>query len=270
VDVVPIWTVAVPLLAPTSQEQALSWSRSYWPTVYKKSNPFGPHPSIVSRAESEIIGDLHIWMDVAERVATSSKSEGIGEAIGAVIVDTRSGTSHALALAGDARWHLNQRNRRGNVMAHAALRAIGMVSRKIRAADRRETAASESTLDPHEQDIFGDRPLLPEEQAVFDADNISAGGYLCHNLDIYMTHEPCVMCSMALLHSRFGRVVFGQRMPRTGGLCSETGISEARTGPISLGHGLFWRKELNWCLLAWESNVMNAERMSKVDPVIQA
>lgn len=52
------------------------------------------------------------------------------------------------------------------------------------------------------------------------------------------------MCSMAMIHSRFTRVVFERRMHNTGALTAE-GL---------LGYGLFWRKELNWTMLAWQWN----------------
>jgi tRNA(Arg) A34 adenosine deaminase TadA len=98
----------------------------------------------------------------------------------------------------------------------------------------------------HENDndsrsIFWDRPSLEVEKGHYDTSG-NADGYLCHELELYCTHEPCVMCSMAIVHSRFGKVIFERRMRDTGGLCADG----------KLGHGLFWRKELNWTLLAWQ------------------
>ena len=71
------------LLAPTSQVQAAMWSSQFWPTVYRRSNPLGPHPSMVSRGTEDIKDDASVWMALAHRVALDAKRAGIGEAIGA-------------------------------------------------------------------------------------------------------------------------------------------------------------------------------------------
>jgi len=41
--------------------------------------------------------------------------------------------------------------------------------------------------------------------------------YLLTSRSLFTTHEPCVMCSMALLHSRVKEVFFLVPMERTGG-----------------------------------------------------
>ncbi|PWY79828.1 hypothetical protein BO83DRAFT_354928 [Aspergillus eucalypticola CBS 122712] len=105
----------------------------------------------------------------------------------------------------------------------------------------------------------------------------SQGGYLCTDLDVYLTHEPCICCSMGLLLSRFRAVVF----PRSGRMVSGGLASEPVVGavPVEEGqgededknedvaerkgedgdgsvereyYGLHWRKELNWRALGFE------------------
>lgn len=174
----------------------------------------------------------------------------LGEPVGAVIVDRKSDRTPLLIVAaGDARWvdvANDTRSGCGNVMAHAVMRAIGLVARKRRDLVEEETSG-EGGLD-HSQ-IFADKPLTSVESDAFSMNNMVPGGYLCLGLEIYVTHEPCVMCSMAILHSRFTRVVFGQRLPRTGGITAGVTSEELE---LSLGYGLFWRPELNWKLPAWQ------------------
>ena len=255
--------VEVPLLAPTSPEQAEEWSLRYWPTMYRKTNPFGPHPSIVTKAEEEISADDNIArsMGLAKRVAAEAKEHICGEQIGCVILQRRPDKpAEVIAVAGDARYSSPHGADyvHPNVMSHAVMRAIGMVARKrVRAAVKKpeQLDADMAVLDLNKPsktppdnapktvvESLLDYPLTALETNAFEQDNIIPNGYLCVDLEIYITHEPCMMCSMAILHSRFARCIFGRRMPLTGAMCADDG----------LGYGLFWRPELNWKLLCWE------------------
>lgn len=292
-----IISVSVPTSAPTSATQAKHWTETYWPTIYRKSNPFGPHHSIVSRAQKEIEGETSHWMKLAWELAKGSVSDENkprrGEKIGAVIVERENGLGRIVAAAADARWHglIGNNFIRGNPAAHAVMRAISIVATAIRQREKDQKKSNDYQYDsnaqpanPHDRcnipteaqlktriyslkgslksfqyensdssnsktistnlessSIFRDRPISKVEDEYFNP-SANESGYLCHGLEIYITHEPCVMCSMAIVHSRFGRVVFEKRMPHSGGL----------TADGSLGYGLFWRQELNWTMLAWQ------------------
>lgn len=242
-------TILVPILPPSSVDQARRWSKDYWPTVYKKSNPFGPHPSLVYHAESELHDSAVRWMELAERAGMEVSVAAIGEPIGAVIVDrTQEQGPSVVAVAGDARWHGVEEqngNGSGNVLAHAVMRAIGMV------ANRRRMLLEQALDAVVDSGVSKFHALTPSEADAYSRGSLPAGGYLCFGLEIYVTHEPCAMCSMAILHSRFGRIVFGERLPLTGGIA----VDPIKTGSQNYGalnYGLFWRPELNWKLLGWQ------------------
>ncbi|KAL9078487.1 MAG: hypothetical protein Q9157_002608 [Trypethelium eluteriae] len=325
-----IHVVAVPALAPTSYEKAAMWTKAFWPTVYKSTNPFGPHPSVVSRAQNEVSLNVEMFMGLAQSCGRVVSAAGLGERIGCVIAERDwHKKATVVAAAGDLRYANRKANMDdkevcpgANVMGHAVLRAIGIVSRKRREAAAAERAQSdrpatptvncatcshadltdffhcdicldgeghdllrctvekaqtkpiaaesippETETDCGEKDHFWDRPLpdSPETHAYHDS-RVDHRGYLCHKMEIYITHEPCIMCSQALLHSRFGRIVIGQRMPETGALTSETeGESAGR------GYGLWWRKELNWNALAYEvEKSKDDEGGSHVGPEVHA
>ena len=248
-----IFSITVPALAPTSAEQAAQWSVDYWPIAYKNTNPYGPHPSLVARNTAEIEAGAGDWLSLAKSAGDELCSTSVGEAVGCVIVNNNDGCREVIALAGDCRWRsqtgeAEPKERPGNVMAHAVQRAIAMVARK-------RLLAAGKDPDLLDRKLFCDSPLTKLEKEHYAKDNIPSSGYLCVDLDIYITHEPCVMCSMAILHSRFKRCIFGRRMPHTGGFTADTVGEKVGENDTSkgLGHGIFWRpSELNWKLLAWE------------------
>ena len=65
-------------------------------------------------------------------------------------------------------------------------------------------------------DRNGTRPALPNSN------------YLLTNLTAFMTHEPCLLCSMALLHSRISCLVYLRKSEGAGGCGSEYGLHEQK------------------------------------------
>jgi tRNA-specific adenosine deaminase 3 len=277
----------VPRQPPTKPEQAEEWSRKYWPTFYRKTNPFGAHPGTIAKAESDLkhplIGNLSVpdALALAERAGEETYNQGYSQTVtGCVIVERVNDKTQVIAAAGDARYKpmpnaadvageaTGDHPCNGNPMCHTVMRAIGMVGRKrLRVAStpnsrnankgEKALAAAGLGLDQEARDAFFlDLPLNDFEQQYFKRDNLMPDGYLCLKLEVFLTHEPCVMCSMALVHSRVGRVIFKHRMPKTGGLTAE--VLSNDTGPVGLGYGLCWRKELNWQFMCWEYTPVDA------------
>lgn len=68
----------------------------------------------------------------------------------------------------------------------------------------------------YNQPVSGSDPSAHAEiMALRDAGR-TLGNYRLPGCDLYVTLEPCVMCSGAIMHARVRRVVFGAGDPKTG------------------------------------------------------
>ena len=127
--------VTVPRLAPTSPQQAQEWSTEYWPTFYRKTNPFGAHPGTIAKAELELHEpapnniSIDEAMALAEQAAETTYRKGFGTRTGCCVVERSEDATEIIAVAGDARHKLFGPGCSGNPMSHAVMRAIGHVGR---------------------------------------------------------------------------------------------------------------------------------------------
>ena len=213
---------------------------------------------------------LESYLSLGEFAAAQCVQGTLGRKVAAVVVDPA--TEEVIAVAGDARWSEqatdleteknDQALAEGRPEQHGLMRAIAMVAQKeeqrrsgseislAKAAERQSTALAGRAMTPIEKFYANTNadalasiknfPDMPRRQSAERPD-----AYLCSGLDVYLTHEPCIACSMAMIHSRFRTCVFIKKMPQTGGLCAEKDDG-------GLGYGLFWRKELNWRVVVFQ------------------
>ena len=79
--------------------------------------------------------------------------------------------------------------------------------------------------------ILNELPSLLPEDAVYGEDDEEQ--YYANMYDVYITHEPCTMCCMALVHSRIRRLIFWKGM-QTG--AKELGWMKGNDDGESLNH----------------------------------
>lgn len=66
------------------------------------------------------------------------------------------------------------------------------------------------------QPIAGHDPTAHAEIVALRAAAQALGNYRLPGCELYVTLEPCVMCSGAMMHARVAKVIYGARDPKTG------------------------------------------------------
>ncbi|CCD26816.1 Tad3p NDAI_0I02480 [Naumovozyma dairenensis CBS 421] len=175
----------VPKEPPITRELINEWSKKFWPMVWN-GNP-----------NDQILNDYIIDMDsirgkldiISKQSQSLAKSNEIP--VVSLFVNPLDPLNHILSI--------DQRNSTsGCQLDHSIMNGIKKVA----------------------EDEVKRRKL---EQEAKESNNYREKTYLCLNFDVYTTHEPCSMCSMALIHSRIKRLIFIKPMEVTGSLRPESG-----------------------------------------------
>lgn len=151
--------------------------------------------------------------------------------------DTRRSAAHPLrhsvmnVIRQIGEWRASQSLPSGNDEAGDS--SIPARPAPVPSADRASTAPSD---EPHPLTSSALPPPATSDHPR-QAPNASNGAhYLLTGLTLFTTHEPCVMCSMALLHSRVRTVVFVVPMDRTGACGGSDGRGTCLSRLPSVNH----------------------------------
>ena len=218
---------AVPANAPTTKGE---WDEAneVWPVSLVVANPHVVMPVAVTTEEEEAYAVRWITAAVKAAARTSTTSSSAKTLIGncAIIVDPSNGEEIARAVDETATHPLR----------HAALAAVDYAAKRDvetypetenvqaqideRRAEKLARDMPSAAAAAADDDENADAKKRKRDAGVNGATVTELMGrpYLCTGYDAFLAREPCVMCAMALVHSRLKRVFFAAPNAETGAL----------------------------------------------------
>ncbi|XP_026872234.2 probable inactive tRNA-specific adenosine deaminase-like protein 3 [Electrophorus electricus] len=191
--------VKIPANAPLTRPQFEKASK-HWPTSFHedKQVTFALRGELFTSSQK---AKMQEYMMMAIQAARAGREKGM-DAVGAVIVHPQS--SQVIALAHDCR-------RGNNSLHHAVMVCIDLVAHSQGGGAyqyEKYPACKYRVPDPVPATCHVDMSMLgnPCNTAIVKE---NTQPYICTGYDLYVTREPCMMCAMALVHSRINRAFYG-------------------------------------------------------------
>lgn len=181
------FVVKVPARPPLTRPQ-FELASKHWPTSFHEDK------QVTVALRGELFGPpqkarMHTYMMSAVSAAKAGRELGM-EAVGALMVDPA--TERIVAVGHDCRGD--------HPLHHAVTVCIDLVARSQGGGCYSFDKYPACRFTPPTPDVLQRAP---------DAAATTSQPYICTGYDLYVTREPCVMCAMALVHSRIGRVFYG-------------------------------------------------------------
>ncbi|KAL6070386.1 adenosine deaminase, tRNA-specific 3 [Balamuthia mandrillaris] len=194
--------VGVPQHAPLTLQQYREWN-VVWPI---HARPMDKPEMWPNNWKQHLLLSMPQHMQQAIELALYARANGM-RAVGAVVVDPRTNRIIARGFDHSGRHHYRQHRLQQKQQLCPSLKIHPLKHAVIECID--EVARKELRDHPQRRNH-----------------------YLCTDYHLYTTQEPCIMCSMAILHSRFARVIYACSNEERGGLGSK---AKLHTHP-SLNH----------------------------------
>ena len=212
---------SVPGRAPRTRDQWEEWN-ALWPIAWQKPNSHLAVPLETPCATD--VTEMKRWM----RSCIDAAREG-GATNAAIVVDPSGpGTVIARGLDETRAWRCVGRGNghlggNGHPLRHCALVAIDDAARRDAETypageDEKNGFSSAPEPTPPDRSEVGEKRRRGETLSASEMTETLGRPYLCTGYDAYLVREPCVMCAMALTHSRVRRVIFGAGSPGNGAL----------------------------------------------------
>lgn len=223
--------VSVPRDAPATKELWVEWN-AVWPVAFHPVSDSLLRPP-EPLCDSEVVA-MRRGIQAAQEQAAYGAALGL-PSNGAVIVDPASGdvmaAGHDNSAAPRAGAGSGAARCGCNPLKHAVITALDAAARRDLALHPAPTAAAVAAIAPPPgagasvEELAGGKR---KRDGVLSTD-AAERPYLCTGWDCYVVWEPCVMCAMALVHSRVRRVIYANASADGGALGSKMRLHGVRS-----------------------------------------